>query len=183
MPISSAWEVMRSTGQQRLARQPPAAERRSRPAPPGRASSSSSRTWCDGLVDVPQRLGDDEHPLAARAPDREHDCPEALPLAPSLTVTMLPLARERAPDGLRRRDRPAGQRLAVGDQDATVGRQHLRGGAAVREHRAAHVAEVLGALLRVSARDLRRAGSHLTLDVVLQVRPQLEHQERAQGRR
>ena len=178
MPISSAFDVIRSTGRSalRASHQPPAAVAASAA---GRPSRSSSRTL---LTDSSTCRSDSATTITRSRPRRRTGTTDARYLcAPSLTRHRLALALERAPHRLLGHQEAARQRLAEGSQDPPAGRHDLGGGAAVREHRAAGVAEVLDAFGAVRAGDLQRAGSDLGVDRVLQVGPQLEHQERAEA--
>ena len=67
IPISSAFEVMRSTGRKRLARQPPAAERGGRERGRQAGQQEQHQHLVDRLVDLPQGLRDDQHALLAPA--------------------------------------------------------------------------------------------------------------------
>ncbi len=135
----------------------------------------------DRLVDLVQRLRDHQHALLASTFHRQRERPVLLVALSHVDRHHPALAAQHVGLHVRRHDR-AGDGIPVRQQHAAAGIEHLRRGAAEREHGAAHVLEVLRALVRVALGDLRRVGPHLAIDRGLEVGPQLQHEERAQAR-
>ena len=179
MPMSSAWRDHPVDGQQRLARQPPATERgggeRRRPREEEQDDDSLHRP-----LDARQALRRDDHLAAPEPAHRHRHGPEALSGISQAEREELPSAREGAGANARRDHLPRRDPVAVGEQHATVGVEHLRRGPAAGQRGLRHLEELVGPMRRVAARDRGHPLADVAIDRGLQVRSQPHDQERTE---
>ena len=175
MPMVSASRGHPRHGQERLAREPPAAGGGGRER--GRAGDEEQHQDAPHRrVDAGERLAHDEDPALPEAVDGGHQRPE-VPLAGGFDGGQVRPAGERVRARRGRDDPPRLDPVAVGEQHPPGRVEHGGDRARVRQHGLADVQELLGALRRVAAADLRRGAPQVAVDPVLEVRPQAQHQE------
>ena len=177
IPISSAWEVIRSTGSsaRRASHQPPSAVAR-RAAGPARSSRTSTR-WTDSS---PGR--------AIRATTSTRRSRGGRPARPSPGNVLRPCRARRSPyvrcrppppPGVRGRHRLHRDRIAEADEHASVlsapvPRARLGESTVLLTSRKSLLPS------SVALRDLCGARPYFAVDGRLQVRPELEHDKRAE---